>query len=112
MLQLIAHQLRHESPGQPSADLVSNTALGKRAPGLARSTDRRRRDCKALLSAVVRLCSCSPAKEAEYFTTQRYSWPWTSIRSAAARTPGCALLNAVSASVLRSRNSTGACFQG
>src|SRR6266852_4505151 len=33
MRQLITHQLRHESPGQPAADLVSNTALGKTGSG-------------------------------------------------------------------------------
>ena len=46
-----------------------------RPPGLANSTANRRRDCSALLSVVVTLCNCSPANEAEYFTTHKYSLP-------------------------------------
>ncbi len=30
-------------------------------------------DCRTLLTVVVTVCSCSPAKEAEYFNTHRYS---------------------------------------
>src|SRR5438128_450607 len=69
-------------------------------------------DCSTLLRLVVRLCSCSPAKEAEYFTTQRYSLPCTSSFSAAARTPGCSLLHGSSCSTARSRNWAGAWFHG
>src|ERR1035437_5306774 len=45
----------------------------QRALGLLKSTERRRRYCKTLATPVVTLCSCSPKKEAEYLTTQRYS---------------------------------------
>ena len=65
-----------------------------------------------MLSEVDRLCSCSAAKVAEYFNTQRYSFPCTSKFSAAARTPGWALLQAGNASTGRWRNSAGAWFQG
>jgi len=41
----------------------------KRAPGLASSIDSRRMAGKALASAVVTLCSCSAANDAEYFRT-------------------------------------------
>src|ERR1035437_2965372 len=37
----------------------------QRALGLLKSTDKRRKYCKTLLTPVVTLCSCSPAKEAE-----------------------------------------------
>src|SRR5256885_11409595 len=46
----------------------------------------------ALLSAVVTLCNCSLANDAECFTTHKYSWPCTTMRSDAARTPGWLLL--------------------
>src|ERR1035441_6981403 len=71
----------------------------QRALGLLRSTDRRRRYCRTLLTPVVTLCSCSPAKEAEYFTTQKYSWPCTNIFSPAACTPGCSPLQVGSCSI-------------
>src|SRR6266581_3716221 len=61
----------------------------QRAFGLFSSMENRRRYCSTLLTLVVILWSCSPAKEAEYFTTQRYSLPCTRSFSATARTPGC-----------------------
>src|SRR2546427_9652710 len=84
----------------------------QRALGLFSSLAKRRRDCSTRLRLVVRLCSCSPAKEAEYFTTHRYSRPWTKVFSAAARTPGWALLQAGISFTPRLRNSAGAPFQG
>src|SRR5450759_2086778 len=84
----------------------------KRACGLDNSTDKRRMLCSALEREVVRLCSCSPAKDAEYFSTQRYSLPCTPIGSEVARTPGRSLLQADNFSESRSRNSGGAWFQG
>src|SRR5439155_25084506 len=74
--------------------------------------ENRRRYCSTLLTLVVKLCSCSPAKEAEYFTTQTYSLPCTRSFSAAARTPGCWLLHGSSCSTALSRNSAGAWFHG
>src|ERR1700691_2469927 len=68
---------------------------------------KRRSDCNPRLRVVVRLCSCSPAKEAEYLTTHRYCRPRTSNFSAPARTPGCALLQEGSWSSARPRNSPG-----
>src|SRR5439155_601558 len=50
----------------------------QRARGLFNSFEKRRRDCSVRLMLVVRLCSCSAAKGAEYFSTARYSWPCTS----------------------------------
>ena len=44
----------------------------QRACGLFSSMEKRRRACSTLLRLVVKLCNCSPAKEAEYFSTQRY----------------------------------------
>src|SRR5207244_2393116 len=58
-----------------------------RAFGFFSSMAKRRSDCNTRLRLVVRLCSCSPAKEAEYFTTHRYSHPWTRVFSAVALTP-------------------------
>src|SRR6516164_9602761 len=84
----------------------------QRACGLFSSMEIRRRACSTLLRLVVKLCHCSPAKEAEYFSTQRYSWPCTSSFSAAARTPGWALLQSGNCSTARSRNAAGAWFQG
>src|ERR1700676_4778201 len=83
-----------------------------RALGLFSSMENRRRYCNTLLTLVVKLCSCSPEKEAEYFTTQKYSLPCTRSLSPAARTPGCWLLHGGSCSTARSRNSAGAWFQG
>src|SRR5260370_2434223 len=73
---------------------------------------RRRSDCNTRLRLVVRLCSCSPAKEAEYFTTHRYSRPWTRVFSAAARTPGWALLQAGNSSPPRLRNPPPGLYHG
>src|SRR5205085_6898151 len=84
----------------------------QRACGLFNSMEKRRNDWSTLLRLVVRLCNCSPAKEAEYFSTQRYSRPWTKSFSAAARTPGCALLQSGNCSTARSRKAAGAWFQG
>src|SRR6266576_1534383 len=64
----------------------------QRARGLFNSFEKRRRDCSVRLMLVVRLCSCSAAKGAEYFSTARYSWPCTSSFSATARTPCCSAL--------------------
>ena len=50
--------------------------------------EKRRRACSTLLRLVIKLCNCSAAKGAEYFTTPRYSWPCTNSFSATARTPG------------------------
>src|SRR5260370_12103390 len=72
---------------------------------------RRRSDCTTRLRLVVRLCSCSPAKEAEYFTTHRYSRPWTRVFSAAARTPGWALLQAGNSFLAPLRHFGGALVQ-
>src|SRR5947208_4529057 len=77
----------------------------QRARGLFNSFEKRRRDCSVRLMLVVRLCSCSAAKGAEYFSTARYSWPCTSSFSATARTPGCSALHGGSSLVARSRNS-------
>src|ERR1017187_10429895 len=118
------------SPGQPAVKLLkpnhfsSNYTFGtgtlllrmpcsvKRACGLDNSAARRRRFWVTLVSVAERLCSCSLAKQAEYPSTHKYSFPCTSIFSAAARTPGWASLQAGSCSTLLSRNSTGAWFHG
>src|SRR6266700_3477564 len=92
------------------AILLRSPRSVKDAPEVASSLASLRMDCMALLRLVVRLCSCSPAKGAEYLTTQRYSLPWTSIVSAAADTPGSWLLSGVS--FWLERNSGGACVQG
>src|SRR6516225_8726338 len=84
----------------------------QRARGLFSCCAKRRNLCNTRLRLVVTLCNCSPAKEAEYFTTQRYSRPCTRIFSPAARTPGWALLHTANSSTARLRNSAGAWFQG
>src|SRR4029077_10838346 len=84
----------------------------QRALGLFNSMENRRRYCATLLTLLVKLCNCSVAKEAEYFTTQKYSLPCTSSFSPAARTPGCWLLHGGSCSTARSRRGAGAWFHG
>src|SRR5437016_7428447 len=45
----------------------------QRARGLFNSFEKRRRDCSVRLMLVVRLCSCSAAKGAEYFSTATFA---------------------------------------
>src|ERR1700730_15147228 len=59
----------------------------QRALGLFSSLAKRRSACSTRLRLVVRLCSCSPVKEAEYFTTHRYPPPTTKVFSAPPPTP-------------------------
>ena len=92
--------------------MASIPAGVRRLPGRAISTASRLSAVSTLLNEAERLCSCSAAKVAEYFKTHRYSSPCTSNFSAAACTPGWALLQAGNPSTGRWRNSAGAWFQG
>jgi hypothetical protein len=68
--------------------LASIPAWVRRRVGRATSTASRFIALSTLASEADKLCSCSAAKVAEYFNTQKYSFPCTSKLSAAARTPG------------------------
>ncbi len=89
LLDVVADDIRQELAREPALYLTANLLLIPLGFRLIQSMENRRRYCITLLMLVVKLCSCSPAKEAEYFTTQRYSLPCTRSFSAAARTPGC-----------------------
>jgi hypothetical protein len=87
---VLLFEFGHKRSGQPTPNLALNLLLFPLRFGFISSMARRRCDCNTRLRLVVRLCSCSPAKKAEYFTTHRYSRRWTRIFSAAARRLGTA----------------------
>src|ERR1039457_1351103 len=90
LLQIIVEDFANKESASQRLIVLRMPCSVKRACGLDNSAARRRRFWVTLVSVAERLCSCSLAKQAEYPSTHKYSFPCTSIFSAAARTPGWA----------------------